>query len=415
MAELLIGFDSAWADNPKAPGAICALRVHSGGRNEFLPPRLVGFDDASDFVAEVSTPSDFILMAIDQPLVVNNPLGGRPCEKVAASVVSAMKGGVQPANLEGSGLRFFGPSAGIRRFLGALNASQNLTLSRTAATGRFCMEVFPALALATLAPETWRRRRAAKYNPANRAMYDPNDWRLVCRSMAETAGRFGLADVADYLMTAASLPAPRKADQDRLDAVICLVIAWIWRKEPAAVSIVIGCGDHGYIVTPAEGEVRERLLASAHKRAVPTDGNVAAALPFGPASLSRPLPEQILQAGKAMAKSTTASRIDLAELRGILVDRAQRGRTISYGEVAAAAGTNCNQGFGASLKKALGQLSRENARNGEPQLMCLVVNGASRRPSDGFYALMRDQGVNGSDKELFSSEKERCFHFVWRA
>ncbi len=72
----------------------------------------------------------------------------RPVDKAAASLVSWMGGGVQPAN---RGLPMFRPEAAIWRFLLALNALENPEAARTADRGLHLMEVFPAQR--TLDPE----------------------------------------------------------------------------------------------------------------------------------------------------------------------------------------------------------------------------------------------------------------------
>ena len=41
--DIYIGFDSAWTDNPKAPGAICAVGIEDGHAARFEAPKLVSF------------------------------------------------------------------------------------------------------------------------------------------------------------------------------------------------------------------------------------------------------------------------------------------------------------------------------------------------------------------------------------
>jgi predicted RNase H-like nuclease len=41
-----VSFDSTWADNAKAPGAICSVHFDGLGFTDFRPPELVGFDSA---------------------------------------------------------------------------------------------------------------------------------------------------------------------------------------------------------------------------------------------------------------------------------------------------------------------------------------------------------------------------------
>ena len=98
MAEVYVGFDSAWTDNERAPGAICALEIAGGGLRRFHPPRLVRFAEALEFIREVRSPNGVTLVALDQPTIVRNHTSLRPVERVAASLISWLGGGVQPSN-----------------------------------------------------------------------------------------------------------------------------------------------------------------------------------------------------------------------------------------------------------------------------------------------------------------------------
>lgn len=268
VTELFIGFDSAWADNPKAPGAICALLVSENGQQNFHPPCLVGFDAAQAFIEKTGASSRYVLVAIDQPLIVNNPQGKRPCERVASAVLGRMQSAVQPANTEGSGKRFFGPDSGIRRFLARLQLSLAPNEARQSNNGCYAIEVFPALAMATIAHQTWERRRAAKYNPSRKKTFNLEDWGLVCRSARQWAADRELVQVAHWLDSAANIEEPRKADQDRLDAVICLLIAYVWRHDLADTCVAIGTEDEGCIVTPWSPDLRPIMEATGIARGV---------------------------------------------------------------------------------------------------------------------------------------------------
>ena len=272
MREVLIGFDPAWTDNPRNPGAITIQRFEDGVVSDFVPPCLATFKQAQVMVAEQAASADLLLVAIDQPTIVPNLEGFRPVEKVAMSIVNALKGGVQPGRRGGSGAAMFGDDAPIWRFLDRLDAVQDPERARTADRGRFAMEVFPALALPSLVPAIWDRKRAAKYNPDVRRMFLLTDWHLVCEGLAGTAERLGLMAVSDWALAQRALGTPRKADQDRLDAALCLVIARHWRHAPRGESIVLGDAVQGYIVTPATATVRQVLAASASRRGVPIDG-----------------------------------------------------------------------------------------------------------------------------------------------
>ena len=52
--DVYIGFDSAWTDNPKAPGAICAIAIKDRQPLRFYAPQFVSFNQALTFIKSVS-------------------------------------------------------------------------------------------------------------------------------------------------------------------------------------------------------------------------------------------------------------------------------------------------------------------------------------------------------------------------
>ena len=259
--DVLIGFDSAWTDNPKAPGAICAVALSDGQVIAFEPPRLVRFAEALDFIAQHRSADGCTLVAIDQPTVVPNLTSMRPVERVAASLVSWLGGGVQPSNRGRRGM--FCDASPIWPFLRSLAAIEDPETSRTAETGLYAIEVFPALALASLEPSFFGRLAAPRYNPARRKTYRPADWVRVAHATARNLSELGVDDAAQWCRRAAELPKPTKADQDRLDAMLCVLIAIWWRTRERSQSMILGNIDTGYMVLPAGRDVRNRLMATA--------------------------------------------------------------------------------------------------------------------------------------------------------
>ena len=61
---------------------------------------------------------------------------------------------------------------------------------------------------------------------------------------------------------------PRKSDQDKLDAILCMLIALFWRTEPTGSCAMIGDLTSGYIVTPVSPQARIRLSLAAAQRGV---------------------------------------------------------------------------------------------------------------------------------------------------
>ena len=102
--ETFVGFDSAWTDSVKAPGAICAVAFRNGVPQSLIEPRLVRFDAALTFIQDLASRSDYTLVALDQPTIVPNQSSLRPVERVAGSVIGWIGGGVQPSNRGKTGM-----------------------------------------------------------------------------------------------------------------------------------------------------------------------------------------------------------------------------------------------------------------------------------------------------------------------
>jgi predicted RNase H-like nuclease len=275
----IIGFDSAWTDSSKAPGAVCALVVARDGTVSFEPPRHASFDQALEFIEAEGRACDTCLVALDQPTIVANETGSRPVDKVAGSLVSFIGGGVQPANRSKKDM--FGDGAPIWRFLQRLGAKEDPELSRAAERGLFIMEVFPALALPAFDARFNGRMKAPKYNPANKKKFRRDDW----FSVIETVARYGLdvsstgiKDWTEEIKRETHDRSPRKADQDQLDAVLCALIGYHWRFNLREHSIMIGDLTSGYMIAPTDANTRCRLATAAAKRGVPVDGMLHSAL-----------------------------------------------------------------------------------------------------------------------------------------
>ena len=170
-----------------------------------------------------------------------------------------------------SKVRMFGPEAPIWRFLRRLDAVQNPPQSRSAVNGRHAIEVFPALALPALEPAILERKRAARYNPANRRRFSLPDWRLVALAASRHAAALRLSDLSEWARNLAELARPTKTHQDCLDAAICLIVALQWRRAPRNQLTVIGDAQLGYMVSPVTPATHAILHSAATKRGVPMD------------------------------------------------------------------------------------------------------------------------------------------------
>jgi len=270
----VIGFDSAWTDKPKAPGAICIVRVLDNAI-EFVDPRLASFAQALEIIEAERSSSRMSLVAIDQPTIVPNMTSLRPVDRVAASLISWIGGGVQPANRSKKGM--FDDDAPIWRFKERLAAVEDPEQARRATAGTFVMEVFPALALAGINEAFCVRLGAPRYNPARRRTFNSTHWLSVVNVIEVFGNSLDVAGIRQWCSDQLLLDRPRKADQDKLDAVICALIGLHWMTAPRDRSVMIGDLSSGYMVAPALHGVHERLIRKATETEVPIDGVVPAA------------------------------------------------------------------------------------------------------------------------------------------
>ena len=157
----------------------------------------------------------------------------------------------------------FDDDAPVWSFLRDLGAIDDPERGRSAETGLFVIEVFPALALASLNERFFKRRAAPHYNPARRKTFRIEHWKAVCGTALECARAFGLEEVADWCSNLLEAERPRKSDQDKLDSVLCLLVALTWRLRPRCEAGMIGDTRNGYIVTPLSAAARERLSMAA--------------------------------------------------------------------------------------------------------------------------------------------------------
>ncbi len=160
----------------------------------------------------------------------------------------------------------------IWTFLEKLGATEDPEQARTAASGLHLIEVFPALALPSLNSCFFGRLAAPRYNPQRRKTFSLQDWREVARVTADGFQVLSLFSPADWCREAAELKTPRKADQDRLDAMLCLLIALQWRRSPRSELIMLGSLEEGYMVSPASAEARLRIGEAARRTGIRVDG-----------------------------------------------------------------------------------------------------------------------------------------------
>lgn len=166
----------------------------------------------------------------------------------------------------------FDDGAPIWKFLRDLAASEDPERARLADSGIYVIEVFPALALPAFHDDIWGRLRGPRYNPGRRKTFRQGDWIKVNEAVATEARSFSCRPFDEWCASSKVISAPQKSDQDKLDAVVCLLIAIRSRQLSGNRSVMIGDTTEGYIVAPTTSQIRERLKAKAALLAVALDG-----------------------------------------------------------------------------------------------------------------------------------------------
>lgn len=184
----------------------------------------------------------------------------------------------------------FGQDAPVWRFLTRFGGPAN---PLGPLTGTSVFETYPVLAMIALG---WTLRdsrpggRLPKYNPQRKKSFSISDWRHVCQLASSEFRKRGLSGVAEWLDGAARSSAPRKSDQDGVDACVCLLVA-LYLVETRE-CLMVGNLDTGYIVVPYERSLAEELQARCEQIGrAPSDwvrsfrlSATTAALPGGPSN-----------------------------------------------------------------------------------------------------------------------------------
>lgn len=256
MTTLLVGFDSAWtATNSGA--LVGVLRAADGTFRELGSPQVVNYRKAEDTIQgwrSRENPAATIVL-LDQPTIVKNASGQRPVENLVGSAVSRRYGGVQPANTARQDM--FGPDAPMWPFLARFGGP---TDPLEALTETWVIETYPVLAMIALGwtlPDLRLTGRLPKYNPTRKKTFSISDWQHVCQLASGAFGERKISGVAGWLERAAQSNAPRKSDQDGLDACVCLLTALYLAETREC--LMVGNQETGYIVVPYGKTLSEEL------------------------------------------------------------------------------------------------------------------------------------------------------------
>lgn len=226
-------------------------------------PQVVNYREAEDTIIKWQAqhnPTTTIVL-LDQPTIVKNSMGQRPVDNIVGSPVSLRYGGMQPANT--SKKEMFGKDAPMWPFLARFGGPAE-PLEPLASSQVF--ETYPVLAIIALGwtlPDSRPAGRLPKYNPQRKKTFSISDWRHVCQLASSAFFELGLLCAVRWLDDAAKSTAPRKNDQDGLDAWICLLAAVYLAEQREC--LMVGNQDTGYIIVPYGANLCEELKTRCKK------------------------------------------------------------------------------------------------------------------------------------------------------
>jgi len=278
-----LGVDLAWAEGTlgapggrpvKETGLACldeTGRVISAGWAR-------GIDEVVDWVQSLAEPG--AVLAIDAPLVVNNPTGMRVCEKETGSRYGRWH---VAANASNQALPWLG-GVTLRRRLEHLGWSYTDGLTPVAATASTFFECYPYTTLVG-AEEFGYTDKRPRYKRMGTGL--PISERrvaraLVCDDLIERMWRLESADppldlgshpATDSLVTDPTplLDTAYKHREDLIDAVLSAWTASLWHRHGLARSQVLGATDplvvdgrRATIIAPARPEQRRASPTAEH-------------------------------------------------------------------------------------------------------------------------------------------------------
>jgi predicted RNase H-like nuclease len=232
-----VGLDLAWGAKNDTGVAV----VDSDGRLLHVG---VAQDDASIEEALAPYVNGECLVAIDAPLIVNNPTGYRPCESALNRDFQRFDAGARPA---------FTDKPECKDPRGARLATElGLDMDPASSAGRRAIEVYPHPATVVL----FQLKKTLKYKRG--AFEDRHAELLKLMTLIEGLDRgtprlrvnHNVAWVElRRRVEAATRPSQLDRDEDPVDAVVCAYVALYRYHRPDDVT-VYGDFETGYIVTP---------------------------------------------------------------------------------------------------------------------------------------------------------------------
>jgi predicted RNase H-like nuclease len=269
----ITGFDSAWGGTQR--GAMCDLWIdkETGCIQIDSPPVSVTWREAIQRVVSYAQHTHHVL-AIDQGLVVPNLEGMRPVEKMLAKALGKMECSAYPSNRSNDSC--FGPNAGIWALLTALQqhgyVHKPMSVPQSK-SGRYYFECYPHPTIIALLS----RLKVLKYKcrHGNQA-----EWKKLVDFLKALP-------VNNLPLTVDALAFQNKANEDKLDSIVCAYTAVLWWQHGVEQSSMIGNMNDGYIVTP-HSEVTLKQFKKVFGKQMNADSGTPPALPSSGIA-SRPL------------------------------------------------------------------------------------------------------------------------------
>jgi predicted RNase H-like nuclease len=232
-----VGIDLAWGE--KNHTGVAA--VDSDGRLLHVG---AAQDDASIEAAVAPYVKDECLVAIDAPLIVNNPTGFRECETALNRDFQRFEAGARPAYADKP--EFKDPRAT------RIATSLGLDMDPTSGAGRRAIEVYPHPATIVL----FELDKTLKYK---RGAFEDRQRELLrlmtlIEGLDQATPRLRVNHNVAWVelrrrVAAATRPVQLDRDEDPVDAVLCAYVALYWYHRPEDVT-VYGDFATGYIITP---------------------------------------------------------------------------------------------------------------------------------------------------------------------
>ncbi|HET7668452.1 MAG TPA: DUF429 domain-containing protein [Mycobacterium sp.] len=232
-----VGLDLAWGEKKQTGVAA----IDSDGRLLHVG---IAQDDASIIDAVAPFTRGDCLVAIDAPLIVNNPTGYRPAEAAYNRDFQKFDAGAYPANTTNP--LFNPPRAAV------LASALDLDMDPGSTASRRAIEVYPHPATVVLfgldktlkykkGPFEDRQRELLKLMTLLEGLDKETPRLRANRSVAWVELR--------RRVEAATRPSQLDRDEDAVDAVVCAYVALYWYHRPEDVTSY-GDAETGYIVTP---------------------------------------------------------------------------------------------------------------------------------------------------------------------